>query len=391
MKKAAIIVPLDFTAFLCNKYMIKYLLESKEIIEVFVIGQETPNTRYKGIIESWGAKFVNLKTPRHVSMLKDISYLLNLKHILENLQIDVVISVTTKPNVYGPIAAKLVGIKDVFTGVWGRGTAFTNDNNLKRKIIRFFLIKLLRNSFNLSKLTWVTNPIDYKYLIKKRIAKETKLFLTKNYVDCDLFNRKNLDLKKINDLKKELNLKNDEFIVILVGRMIYPKGVGEFAEASEILGESNPKIRFILVGAEERSSPDKVPTHILKNWSLNHNFNWVGYREDILSLYGLSNLAVLPSYYKEGGYPRALTEPMALEIPVISSDSEDCKEPVIDGYNGFVVKSKDSAELASRIKELAENNSLCIAFGKNSRSRVVEHYNEKIIMREVVNKFISLF
>jgi N,N'-diacetylbacillosaminyl-diphospho-undecaprenol alpha-1,3-N-acetylgalactosaminyltransferase len=391
MKNISIVVPLDFTAYLCNKHMVLNLLKLKNINAVYVIGEKTPDTNYEEIIESWGATFIPLKTYRHVSIIKDVRYTFRLKQLFKELRTDVVINVTTKPNVYGPIAARLLGIEAVFTGVWGRGTAFTDDKNLSRAVVRFFLKILLWNGFRLSKLTWVTNALDYKYLIEKNIAKKDRLFLTKNYVDCKLFSRSSLDIYKLDSLKKEFSIKPDEYVVILVGRMIWPKGVGEFAKASIILKDTNPKIRFILVGAEEHSSPDKVPTETLKKWSLNHNFDWVGYREDILSLYGISDLAVLPSYYKEGGYPRALTEPMALELPVISSDSLDCRTPVKQGYNGFWVKSKDAEDLALRIKELAENPSISLKFGQNSRVRVVEEYSEEVIMKEVIDKFESLF
>ena len=99
----------------------------------------------------------------------------------------------------------------------------------------------------------------------------------------------------------------------------------------------------------------------------------------------------MPSYYKEGGYPRALTEPMSLELPVISSDSLDCRKPVVNGYNGFWVKSKDAEDLALKIKKLADNPSLSIEFGQNSRKRVTEEYSEEVIMKDVIDKFESLF
>lgn len=390
MKNIAIVVPLDFTAFLCNKYMVLYLLQQKETSKVYVVGQKTDKTNYQDIIESWGAYFLPLVTPRHISVIQDINYTLQLRNIFKKHNIDTVINVTTKPNVYGPISAKLAGINNIFTGVWGRGTAFNEDKNLKRVIVRFFLKRFLKNSFSISNLTWVTNPTDYDFFIREGMAKSDSLFLTKNYIDCNYFSRSNLNLSKINAFKEKFSILPDEFVVMLVGRMIWPKGVGEFAEASHLLKESNPKIRFILVGAEEHESPDKVPTEKLIEWSSSPNFDWVGYQEDILNLYGICDLAVLPSYYKEGGYPRALTEPMSLEIPVISSDSIDCREPVKDGYNGFRVQTKNSKELAEKIKELAENPDLCSTFGQNSRIRVLEEYNEEIIMKSVVNKFVSV-
>ena len=42
-------------------------------------------------------------------------------------------------------------------------------------------------------------------------------------------------------------------------------------------------------------------------------------------------------------------------------------------------------------KELAENPSLSLKFGKNSRTRVVNEYSEEVIMKDVIDKFNSLF
>lgn len=390
-KKVAVVAPLDFTSFLCNKYLVKYLVEQDEIEVVYVLGQKTPGTDYVNIIESWGATWVAVDTPRHISILKDLMYLLELKQKFSSLNVDIVINMTTKPNVYGPLAARSAGVKYVFTGVWGRGTAFTDDKSLKRMLIRTILKYLLSRGFKNSDLTWITNPEDYEYLINKNIVKKEKAYLTKNYVDTDLFSKRSLNSLKVKAFTDALNYSEDSFVVTLVGRMIWPKGIREFAEASELLQSTHPRIKFLLVGAEEHTSPDRVPTELLENWSRRSNFDWVGYQEDILSIYGATDLAVLPSYYKEGGYPRALTEPMSLSLPVITSDSKDCREPVIDGYNGFRVPVKNSQELARRVAEIADNNELQVKFGENSRKRVLSEYSEKVIMEDVVAKFRSFW
>ena len=59
-------------------------------------------------------------------------------------------------------------------------------------------------------------------------------------------------------------------------------------------------------------------------------------------LYQISDLSVLPSYYKEGGYPRALIEAMALGKPVIAANTLDCKGPVENNFNGYLVKPYNS-------------------------------------------------
>lgn len=389
LRRVAIVAPLDFTSYLCNKYLVKYLVELEEVEQVYVFGQKTPNTDYVKVIESWGAQWEHIETPRHISIVRDLRYLNNLETLFLARNVNVVINMTTKPNVYGPIAARAAGVEYVFTGVWGRGTAFTNDMSVKRMLIRFVLKILLKRGFRNSDLTWITNPEDFDYLINKKIVEESKAYLTKNYVDTDLFSLGSIDKEKVQLLKKQLNYSDKDFIVTLVGRMIWPKGLKEFADASKILQGKYPHVKFLLVGAEELSSPDKVPTERLLNWSRRSNFAWIGYQEDILTIYGLTDLAVLPSFYKEGGYPRALTEPMSLGLPVIASDSKDCREPVVDGYNGFRVEVKNSEDLADKILKVAIDKSLSKRFGENSRKRVLDEYSEKKIMKDVVTTFAT--
>lgn len=169
--------------------------------------------------------------------------------------------------------------------------------------------------------------------------------------------------------------------------MIWAKGVGEFAEAAEILRDRLPFVKFILVGPEETTSPDAVPEMYLKDAERKANFMWIGFRNDVKDLYALSDVAVLPSYYREGGYPRALTEPMAMGKPVIAADSIDCRAPVENGRNGFLVPIKDSKALAAAIETLMVDEKKREEFGRYSRIKAVTEYDEKVIVRQVVEAF----
>ena len=105
---------------------------------------------------------------------------------------------------------------------------------------------------------------------------------------------------------------------------------------------------------------------------------------------GLSNLVILPSYYREG-IPKSLIEATAIGRPIITTNSIGCKETVIDGFNGFLVPPKSPNEIAEKIKILINDHHLRKIMGKNSRiiaerkfsileveKRHLEIYNELI-------------
>ena len=248
---------------------------------------------------------------------------------------------------------------------------------------------LYRNSFFLSTRVWFTNPNDVAYFVNKGYIKREKVILTKNYIDVEKYSPKILSSNKKTRLMDELGLLETDKVVISVGRMIYPKGVKEFVEASKILALDHPEIKFLLVGNEELTSPDAVPGEFLRESSKSANFQWLGFRDDVLDLYSISHLAVLASYYREGGYPRALTEPMAMGKAVIAADTPDCRGPVEDGKNGYLVQAKDSLDLADKISKILLDDKDISKFGDYSLVKARSEYDERVIVGDLTTEFFS--
>ena len=104
-----------------------------------------------------------------------------------------------------------------------------------------------------------------------------------------------------------------------------------------------------------------------------------------MTAYALADLSVLPSYYKEGGYPRALLEAMALGKPVIAADTDECRGPVDDGRNGFLVPARDASALAQRIVRILDDDDLYEKFGRRSLERIRNEFDDRVVAREVLS------
>ena len=109
------------------------------------------------------------------------------------------------------------------------------------------------------------------------------------------------------------------------------------------------------------------------------NFQWPGFRSDAGDLCRLADLAVLPTYSREGGFPRALLEPMAAGKPVIASDSADCRGAVEEGSNGYLVPIRDSGALAAAVASLLDDPEKRQMFGAQSRLKVEREFDERTI------------
>lgn len=388
--KVAVVCPDDLSVVLFCKGIVN-VLQSYDGSEICIISDvygENTNGYYTKIIKSWGVEQIPLTMDRHINPLRDFDYLYSLYKIFKRKKIDVVVNISTKPNIYGTIAARLAGVRKILCSVWGRGTAFLEDGGFKGNILKFLLLNFYYVTFHLSGKVWFTNTSDFNYFITHKTVPREKTILTKNYVNTEDYYPYSLPEKKLEKLREELGLNTHDKVVIMVGRMIWAKGVGEFINASKILRDKLPEVKFILVGPEEKTSPDAVPTFYLKESEGSDNFRWVGFRKDVKELYALSDLAVLPSYYREGGYPRALTEPMAMGKPVIAADSVDCRSPVEEGKNGYLVPIKDSQALANAIEILMSDDKKRKQFGRYSRLKAEREYDEKVIVRQMINEFM---
>jgi N,N'-diacetylbacillosaminyl-diphospho-undecaprenol alpha-1,3-N-acetylgalactosaminyltransferase len=81
---------------------------------------------------------------------------------------------------------------------------------------------------------------------------------------------------------------------------------------------------------------------------------------------------------------------MAMEKPIVTTDSIGCREVVEHGRNGFLVPTKNERPLAAAIETLLRDASLRESFGRNSRRKVEHEFSEDIIVQKVLEKLYQL-
>ena len=170
----------------------------------------------------------------------------------------------------------------------------------------------------------------------------------------------------------------------MVARLIKQKGVLEFADAALLLSKTMPDIRFFLIAPEEPFNSSMVSPALIRRMEALSNLTWLGFRKDVRELYALSDLAVLPSYYKEEGYPRALFEAMAFCKPVIAADTPECRGPVENGCNGYLVPPRDSKALAHAIEKILINPELSKKMGEHSLTRMKKEFDDNLVLKKLI-------
>jgi glycosyltransferase involved in cell wall biosynthesis len=257
------------------------------------------------------------------------------RRIYRDLQPDVVVHNTIKPNIYGSIAARLSGIPSVMV-IPGLGHVFI-EGGIRQWIIEQLYKWVAR--FN-AKVVF-ENTDDLKEFIRRRLIPAEKGHAFQGIgVDTTVF------------LPQTKTRSDGKTVFAFLGRLIYEKGVGEFVEAARLLhSKYGDAIACWLVGGIDNDNPSGVQTMDLLRWIEEKNITYFGHIGDVREVIKETDCVVLPSYYREGG-PKVLQEAMSMTKPIITTDMPGCREAVENGVNGFLVAPRDAVDLAAAMEKI---------------------------------------
>lgn len=271
-----------------------------------------------------------------VNPFHDIRYFFKLLNIYRRERPDIIFHYTIKPNIYGTLAAKLLGIPSVAM-VTGLGYSFEGNSLLKRIARMLYRVGLRRSDRVL-----VLNQDNAKTLIDGRYVPAERMTL--------LPGGEGLDLERYPFRQNRY----DRLRFLMVSRLLYNKGYCEFVEAAKIVRQKYPGTEFELVGSYDNTSPMHVPEKIVKSDCKSGAITYLGVTDDIPSVVSRDGVVVvLPSKYHEG-MNLSLMEACSMGRPVITTDNAGCKETVIDGVNGFLCDKGDPESLADAIIRFIE-------------------------------------
>jgi len=285
----------------------------------------------------------------------------------------------------------LAGIAAVMNSVTGLGYVFT-EGGTKKRLLRMLVVNLYKLAFNKAKRVIFLNEDDYRLFERSGIVDSDKGIVIKSEgVNTEKFSGANVNRGRSDSLRYELDMTQGKHrvVVSMVCRLLWDKGVREFVEAARNLKTLYPDALFLLVGPIDTGNPAAVPERYLQGVQKEGIIRWLGERKDIPEIMYLSDVVVLPSYYREG-IPMVLLEAMSTGKPVITTDSVGCRDVVEEGKNGLLVPVKDFRALAKAIEMLMIDRPLRIDMGKYGREKVLREFDEKIIVDRIMKLYEEL-
>ncbi len=296
---------------------------------------------------------------------------------------------TVKPNIYGPIAARLAGVPVILSSVEGLGYLFTS-KDFKAALIRPIVTALYRLAFALTDAVVFQNRDDISVLRGLGLLPQSKVRHIPGGVGVNttVFSPEAVDADTKRKLRRSIGLPDSGLIVVLAARMLWHKGVAEFVECARVLTQKKDT-HFLLVGPIDTGNPAAIPIETLHEWDQTGIITYLGEREDIRDILALSDLLLLPSFYREGT-PTILVEGAAMGKPIVTTDFPGCREVVEHGVNGLLVPPNDTLALTCAVEKLLDSPKLRGQFADAGRRRAVAEFDESKINARFMELYNTL-
>ena len=287
--------------------------------------------------------------------------------LLRKINPDIVLSYTIKPNIYGSVACRIVGVP-IIANVTGLGTAMETPGLLQK-----ITIALFKWGFKQTNHVYFQNQSSIDFFLKNNIKMSSYELVAGSGVNLQKF-------------AYEEYPEEDVINFLYVGRILPAKGIQQIIDAANYFKNKSANVRFNIVGIKD----DPYYSEIILKLHDEGTIVFYGKQKDIRPFVAMSHCLVHPSYYPEG-MSNVLLESSAMGRPAITTDKAGCREIIDNEVTGYIVKQNNSGDFIEKIErfiELSHNEKK--QMGKNARHKVEREFDRVKVVEIYVTRIDEL-
>lgn len=222
---------------------------------------------------------------------------------------------------------------------------------------------------------------------------QEKIKVVYNGVDPQKYSPEKVSPSEVKKVRELYGIKDDELMILFVGRLTYVKGVDKLVMAMPLILKEIPNAKLVIVGLGE------MKEHIEKIVQTQKLQDCVKFRtefvpeEDRIAHYAACDVAVFPSLYEPFGI--VAIEAMSMEKPIVvgATGVSGMREIVIpEGPQqcGFHVNPNDPVDIAWGVINSIKDPKRKAELGKNGRKRVLECFTWDVIAKRTLELYQQL-
>ncbi len=318
--------------FLSNHFITLYNFRKELVARLVEDGNEvvvsTPHCEDNDYFSKMGCKIIDTPVDRRgVNPIRDFSLILKYIKIMKELKPDIIFSYTVKPNIYGCIASRITGHRQV-CNITGTGATFLN-----KSLVSMIAKALYKVSIRNANKVFFQNSGDKDFFVENQMVRNNFALLPGSGV--------NLDQYTFCDLPPEETIN-----FIFIGRVMELKGIDQYLDCAKTIKKKYPNTNFYIAGfIEEARYKDIIDEYNDKGIVV-----YLGFQKDIKSWIPKCHCTILPSHGGEG-VPNVLLESAAMGRICIASNINGSKDVIDDGVTGYLFETANSLDLIHKVEK----------------------------------------
>ena len=116
--------------------------------------------------------------------------------------------------------------------------------------------------------------------------------------------------------------------------------------------------------------------------SLNKHVNFLGRRDDVLSILAASDVFILTSSWE--GMPNVLIEAMFSKLPVVCTSVDGAKEIISNQVDGILVKSEDVDDMVNNISLLLDEKKMSLEIAEKGYRLAKSLFDSKVMVKAYI-------
>ncbi|HEY4124132.1 MAG TPA: glycosyltransferase family 4 protein [Rhizomicrobium sp.] len=267
-------------------------------------------------------------------------------------------------------------------------TTYHGIYNASNPLKRFYNSVMIRADAVIANSQWTANHIARAY---KRAPK--RLAVIPRGIDLDYFDPASIAPDRMVQMRKSWNVSEDDFVILLPGRLTRWKGQGVLIDAVALLKQKGMlgNVRAVLAGdAQGRDEYEEELRARIRDAGLSDHVLIVGHVEDMAGAYAASDVVVSASTDPEA-FGRVAAEASAMATPVIAADHGGARETVLTNVSGFLVPPGDVKAMALALENIvATPQHGRINMGMAGRAHIVRNYSRERMCGDTIALYRSL-
>ena len=284
---------------------------------------------------------------------------------------DVVLTYTSKPNVYASVAARQMKIPYI-NNVTGLGSVLKITG-----VMRAFIMELFKIAYRGAVCVMFQNSTNMKLAVDSGMVKGEYKLIPGSGVDTERY-----PLQPYPDGGDGID--GDKIVFNYIGRILYDKGVDDYIEAAKRIKRKYPNTEFNMIGFIEPTEmhyKEKL-ARLEKEGILIYR----GSQKDVKPFIARAHAIIHPSTYGEG-MSNVLLENASSGRFIITTDNPGCRETVQNNETGFIYHGGDVDELVKVIEKfLVMDNQIRKKKGIYGRRYVEDNFSRNIVVEAYLEK-----